>query len=82
MSGVSQAAYHGVPVAALPFFGDQPGNAAQAVARVRDISTTPRNPNSTLQMLLLSALLLSMHSVVAWATPQRARAADYRLNRL
>lgn len=34
MSSMSQAAYHGVPVAALPFFGDQPGNAGQAVARV------------------------------------------------
>ena len=34
MWSMSQAAYHGVPVAALPFFGDQPGNAGQAVARV------------------------------------------------
>ncbi len=29
-----QAAYHGVPVVGLPFFGDQPGNADKAVAKV------------------------------------------------
>ena len=34
LRGMSQAAYHGVPVVALPFFGDQTGNAGQAVARV------------------------------------------------
>jgi UDP:flavonoid glycosyltransferase YjiC (YdhE family) len=32
--GVWQAAYHGVPVIGLPFFGDQPGNADKAVAKV------------------------------------------------
>ncbi len=29
-----QAAYHGVPIVALPFFADQPANADKAVARV------------------------------------------------
>lgn len=31
---VEQAAYHGVPIVGLPFFGDQPGNADKAVAKV------------------------------------------------
>ncbi|BDA49336.1 UDP-glucuronosyltransferase 2A1 [Coccomyxa sp. Obi] len=33
VNSLYEAAYHGVPVVALPFFGDQPGNAGQAVAR-------------------------------------------------
>ncbi len=47
MGGVSQAAYHGVPVVALPFFGDQPSNAGQAVARVCNL-----NPESLTSMTL------------------------------
>ncbi|CAL8464217.1 g3752 [Coccomyxa elongata] len=33
VNSLYEAAYHGVPVVALPFFGDQPSNAGQAVAR-------------------------------------------------
>lgn len=32
---MSQAAYHGVPIVALPFFADQHENADKAVGRVR-----------------------------------------------
>lgn len=34
-----QAAYHGVPIVALPFFADQPANADKAVARVRRLQS-------------------------------------------
>ena len=31
-----QAAYHGVPVVAMPFFADQPLNTMKAVSKVQD----------------------------------------------
>lgn len=51
-----QAAYHGVPIAALPFFADQPENADKAVGRVGD--TNQPLSACTVAVILEKMLLL------------------------
>lgn len=38
---MTQAVYHGVPIIAMPFFGDQPMNAQKVISKVCDKPTAP-----------------------------------------
>lgn len=38
INSIYEAAYHGVPVAGVPIFGDQPDNVAKAVSIKRELS--------------------------------------------
>ncbi len=63
---MSQAAYHGVPIIALPFFGDQPGNADKAVAKVTSLSATEKCWHAELSefRLWISVSLSAMMSFI------------------